>query len=339
MRIPQSHRYIPSFDGLRCYAVGLVFLFHGTYGHFPGGWVGLDLFFVLSGYLITGLLVAEVIETGCVCLGQFYIRRALRLLPALICAILLAGLLWRVTPNINPSISWSSAARYAMVYASNLVPGDDLGSLSHCWSLAVEEHYYLVWPPIFLLVWRKWGRAGALTAALIGAAGVVGLRAVASDFLASYGLSPYRFTLTRADSLLIGSATALLIPPSANNRQVLAASVSALGLAIGFVIGFVLCSDSTWLYQGGFALIAMSSAILVVAASQPSSVGRLLSLFPLVWIGKRSYGIYLYHLPILVATEGLRVRGSFQNLIWVTALRFGSTLVIAAISYRLIAMT
>lgn len=332
-----NYRYIPALDGIICYAVLLVMILHGTYGHFPGGWVGVDLFFVLSGYLITGLLAAEMSETGSVRLGQFYIRRALRLLPALLCAILLAGMLWPVTPGINPvSDSWPSAAEYVMVYAANLVPGSNLGSLSHCWSLAVEEHYYLIWPPIFMLAWGIGGRKGAIATALIGAAGVIGLRAIAGDLFVEIGIDPYRFTLTRADSLLIGSMTALIAPPSAGRRPRLAGTVLALGIAVGVIAGFGVDSQSVWLNRGGYTLIAIASAVFVVAASQRSSFGQLLSATPLVWVGRRSYGIYLYHLPIFAATEALRVKHSLGNLIWVKVLQFGATLVIAAISYRLV---
>ncbi|WP_390623697.1 acyltransferase family protein [Telmatocola sphagniphila] len=169
---PLTFPNIPALDGLRAVAACLVLIHHGSYGRLPGGWIGVDLFFALSGYLITGILAAELSRTGRIRFGRFYIRRVLRLLPALIATVLLAGLLWPITPFKSPTPSWLEAAAAALFYVANLVPAESLGSLSHCWSLAIEEHFYLLWPPILAVAWRHGGLRLAIVLAVSGMAAV-----------------------------------------------------------------------------------------------------------------------------------------------------------------------
>jgi peptidoglycan/LPS O-acetylase OafA/YrhL len=140
-------RIIPQLDGIRCIAILAVMVFHASYGHFSGGFLGVDLFFVLSGYLITRLLWEEFQVTSTIHLKLFYAKRALRLLPALIVALALAGLLW---PN-NDLTAWGIASTASLFYFANLVRAD-MGCLAHTWSLSIEEHFYLLWPGIFGVV-------------------------------------------------------------------------------------------------------------------------------------------------------------------------------------------
>ncbi|WP_345948338.1 acyltransferase [Mucilaginibacter sp. PAMB04274] len=142
--------YLKSLDGVRCFAIIIVLLFHGFYGTLKGGWLGVDLFFVLSGYLITSLLEIEIANTKKLSFKKFYIRRLLRLLPPLLVCILLANILWSYTNPGNPNRYLASLA--AFFYFANLTP-DVLGSLSHLWSLSVEEHFYFIWRAlIFYLI-------------------------------------------------------------------------------------------------------------------------------------------------------------------------------------------
>jgi peptidoglycan/LPS O-acetylase OafA/YrhL len=339
MGVERTDRYphVPALDGLRACAIGLVLIFHTGFGlkHFVGGWIGVDLFFVLSGYLITGLLVTELAGTNHVRLGAFYGRRALRLLPALVAAVALAGVLWRLAPTPvppTPAPSFLAAAGYVLAYAANLVPKETLGPLNHCWSLAVEEHYYLIWPPLLTLAWMRLGWVGAVAAAICGTAVVIGYRAWG---VLPWGVDPYRFTLTRADALFIGSAAALLLPPRpAGPPARVPAVIIALGLLAAVAFSLRVPIRAPWLYKYGFTVIALAAATVVVAATRPSWAAGLLATRPLVWVGQRSYGLYLYHLPVYAACAGLRIRGNAENFVWLTALRLVATFIIAALSYQ-----
>lgn len=141
-------QYLESLDSLRGLAVIVVLLFHGSYGLFAGGWIGVELFFVLSGYLITSLLYHEYSTSGNISLSKFYARRALRLLPALVIGVLIANLLWPFTnlPGGNQLV----ASLAALFYSTNLISDVVAGNMSHFWSLSVEEHFYFIWPVLVL---------------------------------------------------------------------------------------------------------------------------------------------------------------------------------------------
>jgi len=138
-------KYIKNFDGLRGLAVLAVLVFHGSYGYFKGGFLGVDLFFIVSGYLITSLLFQEYQTTGKISFGKFYARRALRLIPALILGVIVADVLWPIT-DLEPGSNKTIATLGALFYAGNLINDRILGNMSHFWSLSVEEHFYFVWP-------------------------------------------------------------------------------------------------------------------------------------------------------------------------------------------------
>ena len=191
-------------------------------------------------------------------------------------------------------------------------------------------------PPLFVATWKWWDRTGVSIAALVGIAAVVALRYWASDRLASRGLTVYTFTLARVDSLLIGSVTALLLPPKPGARPGVVTIVVSSCLAAGILFGIFYPECAGWLDRGGYTFIAVVCAALVAAASRASPASRLLSSPALTWFGRRSYGIYLYHVPIFQAVESLRVEHSLANFLWVSSLRFGATVMIAAISYRFI---
>ncbi len=144
----QRFQYTPTFDGLRCIAVLCVLLTHASPDFFKGGWIGVDLFFVLSGYLITSLLQNEYYASGNISFAKFYARRALRLFPPLLICLAMANVLWRYTPHYYLGANRLLATLAGLFYFANLLPWTALGLLQHLWSLSVEEHFYLVWPII-----------------------------------------------------------------------------------------------------------------------------------------------------------------------------------------------
>lgn len=297
--------YRPGLDGVRAVAVGLVMMRHLDQ-RFPSGAgaAGVTIFFVLSGFLITTLLLEEAHRTGSISLTAFYSRRALRLLPAL-CAllvpILLAGL-------IMSRRSWVKEAIYAGSYMGNwaqIVVGP-FTPLAHTWSLAVEEHFYVVWPAILAIVVARRPTRVQATMIVIGLASVA---AILRLILFASGASALRLqygTDTRLDGILIGCAAAIFF---AGRTWTPPPWLVVLGLAVIGAFIFV-PPQSAFMLTGGFSLLALASIVLILAVLPgTSSLARLLSRRTLVAGGRISYGLYLWHLPVylllLPALSGL----------------------------------
>ena len=290
--------YRPALDGIRGVAVLLVIARHLNAPVIrSGGAVGVGLFFGLSGYLITSLLVEERHLTSRVRLGQFYLRRFFRLIPALL--LMLACVVALGEALGSPGIGRDSL--YALFYASNWaqIAGGYFPALAQTWSLAVEEHFYLVWPAVFLCAWRLGGRRAALAAAACGAVAALVLRlslfeAGAAAVRLQYGSDD------RADAILIGAAAALLTaghvrqPP----RWLAYGSWAVLcALLIAAPVGGLMLT-------AGFTLVAIASAVIATdAAAGRSLAARLLRTKPLVAVGTVSYGLYLWHFPIIHLLE------------------------------------
>jgi peptidoglycan/LPS O-acetylase OafA/YrhL len=302
-------RVVP-LDGLRALAVAAVLAFHTGAGWAVGGFLGVDLFFVLSGFLISGLLIAEWKRRGQVSLRRFYARRALRLLPAvlMLCAVLL--IIGPVLSGVDArNALWKGVGGTVFYFANwqqafGLVPLYQL--TDHTWSLAIEEQFYIVWPPVLLLT-LTWARRrgfdpvkAAVTVALVLAAASAGLR-LALWHGASSVDRIYFGTDTRADSLLIGAALGLAFATGRLEwaRKLLPALTPWALAAILVIFGFAHRADSA-LYLGELTGIAVLVAIVIggVALAPESAVGRILALPPLVAIGRISYGIYLWHWPV-----------------------------------------
>jgi peptidoglycan/LPS O-acetylase OafA/YrhL len=300
-------------DGLRGVAILGVLLFHT--GHLSGGFLGVDLFFALSGYLITDLLLREIAATGAVSLVAFWGRRIRRLLPAL--AVMLAVvtlLVWaagppdlvRTTLSDGPwvqanLINWhllAESAGYWDRFGADRVFG-------HLWSIAVEEQFYLVWPVLVLVV-ARWGRRVegrvALVAILVSAVSLILMVALVD---AADPTRVYTGTDTRAFSLLLGAAVATRPVRDALARTVggRAGGVLAL-LAVGMGAAWSLVDGvkSVWLFTGGLFLHSLAGALLVGLCVQGphTVVARALSWRPLRWLGLISYSVYLWHWPIIV---------------------------------------
>jgi peptidoglycan/LPS O-acetylase OafA/YrhL len=323
--------HISSLDGVRAVAITSVLLFHGTYGHVKGGWLGVDLFFVLSGYLITSLLQKEWDQNGTISLGDFYLRRALRLLPALLILISIVNIFWEAS-----STNRLVASVAALFYAANLVDASLLGHFSHLWSLAVEEHFYLIWPllaPKFLFRSSKQDQISILVALILAAAG---FRLIAHHIDLSFWvikIDPYRFTIGRVDAILVGCLMAISLrnlPPQTTAKPLLVLVLSVFGVLV-----LQLSMDSVLWRNGGFVLSnLLCMAIVFLAVSQPKNF--LLSNGISVWIGKRSYGIYVYHFAIFPMFEAFRELHSGWNFVLVLCARIMLTLFCAELSYRLL---
>ena len=291
-------------DGLRAIAILPVLLFHAHVPGFAGGYVGVDIFFVISGYLITGILAREV-DQGRFSLTQFYARRFRRIMPALALTILtvLAAAAWLYLPGDLESVPKSALA--AIFFASNLwfftdtgyfAGGADVKPLLHTWSLAVEEQFYIGFPLLLMLVARfapHWRNRLIWTIALASLALCVAMRRDMSGF--AFYLPP-----TRAWELLAGALLALgAVPPVRPGllREMLGwGGIAAIALAVG---GY---SPQTP-FPGIAALLPVTGAALLIHCAPGGSAGRLLGLPPLVGIGLISYSLYLWHWPLIVLTE------------------------------------
>lgn len=303
--------YIPALDGLRAFAVGAVLLTHGS-GVIRGGNLGVDVFFVLSGYLITTLLIAEREKTGHISLGRFFARRGLRLMPALLAMVICCAIFAMTTKgfdNFDLSPVFFMSSLVVLLYLSDFVLGWGSGHLSgpyfHTWSLAVEEHFYLLWPPLVAVLSKK--RVGGPIALWLALA-VAGAAAIWTAVLwmsgAPFSRVAFSFDTRGLIGLSIGCALGTALRTPAVSDLARRFSFWAV-LAFGALASLIMLgpSDST-LALGGFLIIDVLAAILVAGCIQGASlVSRFFSLRPLQVIGKRAYGIYLWHLPAFVVVE------------------------------------
>ena len=363
---------MPGLDGLRALAVVAVLLYHAGLDSVPGGFLGVEVFFVISGYLITALLVTEWRRRGRIDLAAFWMRRARRLLPALY-LVVVATLAYAVVFLPGEVAGLRGDALSAFGYFTNwyLIFGNEsyfeaMGRpslLRHLWSLAVEEQFYLLWPPIVAVGISLGARRWRLRRLMFVSLAVAGGSALLMAALYAPDIDPSRIyygTDTRATGLLFGAALAFVWRPGERtSREACArlarrgsrpaarfrrrwgwlrpALLDAAGLAaLGGLVAFCLSLDEfqPLLYKGGFAAVGLATAALVAVVAHPHSrVGtRLLGWRPLRWVGERSYGIYLWHWPVFMVTRpGLDVPLDGAKLL---ALRLAVTVLLAHLSYR-----
>ena len=347
-------------DGLRAIAVVAVVAFHFDPGLLPGGFLGVDVFFVLSGYLITRMLVSEFAATERIDFSRFYLRRARRLLPA-VGALLVVGLavslIWRdqlatIRQATAAAAGYVSNWWLAFAHHSYFVSAGRPSMLQHLWSLAVEEQFYLIWPVVALFVLRARGGAGepgravrrlAATATVLAVLSttLMAVLAVADDVpYGSDGSRLYYGTDTHSMGLLLGAAAGALAADRLRRPRPIAwrfvwATDTAAALAVaGTIVIFCVAGQyDGWLYRGGFLAVAAVACVAVSAvARRGSRVGRLLDVTPLRWIAARSYAIYLWHWPIAVVTR------PGVDLAWPTLLvqlvRVVVTVGLADVTYR-----
>ncbi|GED66862.1 acyltransferase [Brevibacillus reuszeri] len=346
-----SSRYMAGIDGLRALAVLAVIVYHLNYNWAPGGLLGVGIFFVLSGYLITDLLIAQWTRHGRLDMKDFWIRRARRLLPALLLLLMLV-VAWAAIFSPAQMSSVRGDVPAAILYVSNwwLIFQDvsyfqkfgPPSPLGHLWSLAVEEQFYLFWPLLLAFGLHFVKRRGPLIVLTLLAAAI---SALAMAFLYEPGLDPSRVyygTDTRVFALLIGAVLAMVWPSrklspdiSAKARITLDAT-GFLGLAILLYGIWKTNQYDDFLYQGGLVLLSVVSAVVVAVLAHPAShFAKWMGCKPLRWLGVRSYAIYLWHYPIIVLTTPT-VEQSEWSQITRAILQLTATLVLAALSWKYI---
>jgi peptidoglycan/LPS O-acetylase OafA/YrhL len=347
-RSSPSAPYVPALDGLRGLAVLAVLAFHLGASWAPGGFLGVSVFFTLSGYLITRLILREISLTDGVDLLAFWARRLRRLLPAALLTILLVLLLASFTPTLAPAALRGDVLA-SLGYVANwrfLASGESYANLFqapspllHYWSLAIEEQFYLLYPLVLWLVLRARSGGASFTRVLrvvlvIGimasvAVGVLAGRAGNADFV--YYSLPTRAAELLAGALLAASVGAARLVGRQAPRWVTAAGFASLAVLA------LLCATTTktspWIGEGGLALFGLVSVALVLASLAQGPFATLLSLAPLRGLGLISYGVYLYHWPILQWLTPERVGLDGLAL---AAARVSVTLVLAIASYFLV---
>ena len=317
------HGHRSDIDALRALAVGLVVLFHMSESTLEAGFVGVDVFFVLSGFLITGLLNAEVVTTGGVDLGRFWARRIRRLLPAstLTLMVVVIGSLWLTSP-----LRWEQLARTAVsavFYLSNVFfAGQEAdyfaadvqtNPLLHYWSLSVEEQFYLIWPVVFLALGRLGRRRGPAFGADLRLAVAIGLGVL--SFTYSLTLTDTQTTLayyspfSRAWEFLAGAVLALLQSrrpavrsgERADGTNPLTRQLVATA-GLGLILGSLLVVSPTRSFPAPSGLLPVLGTVLfLTAAVRPADpLGRAMRIRPVQYVGRLSYSLYLWHWPFLV---------------------------------------
>jgi len=340
-------RYLPALDGLRAFSVLSVIAYHAELPWLGGGFVGVEVFFVVSGYLITSLLLDELRASGTISLPRFWLRRARRLLPALF-ALLLATLLLSLTVAPDSLAGTRGDCAAALLYVSNwwqvihhhsyFMDVDRPPLLLHLWSLAVEEQFYLIWPLVVALCGRAAPRWVPRVALLGGAASALWLA-----WLYDPSQDPTRVYVgsdTRLSGLLLGAALAAVVPafatpkPLGQAARIVREALAALGFS---TLVWLVCRSTghdPMLYRGGLLLVDFASAALIVGLVAPTAMARVLGARPWAWLGRRSYGLYLWHWPIFAVT-----RPEFDSPLHgasLLALRLGLTFAAAELCYRFV---
>ncbi len=316
-RGPTTSSFRPDIEGLRAVAIGLVLIYHAGIKYVPGGFVGVDVFFVISGFLITGLLIREVERTGRVSLSQFWARRAKRLLPASALALVATAIAsWLVVPathwrdfggDVSAAALYVVNWRFAAQAIDYNAEGAGVSPVLHFWSLAVEEQFYLVWPLLIVAVVvlaRRWRRAQLRVVLAVAIAAVI-----VPSFLWSIAFTStdpdvaFFVTTTRLWELGIGAAVAIGAKLWPRIPGPIALALGWLGVAAIVFAALQFTSETPWPGAGALVPTLGTAAVIVATTGRAYGtlgVGRLLGLRPMVWIGGLSYSLYLWHWPFLV---------------------------------------
>jgi peptidoglycan/LPS O-acetylase OafA/YrhL len=367
-----SGGYHPALDGVRGIAIALVVLFHYPWGArdprnpiagnpVHGGFLGVDAFFVLSGFLITTLLLREHARFGCVSFRGFYARRALRLLPALAILLLIALVLHFALAPGNPNRPETTGLLGVVFYVANWVNiyrPHALGITSDTWSLAIEEQFYLLWPLALVFLLHRRLRIG--TIAIVAVTGIAGAAAWRAwywyqrfgghvDIFTAYARGMHRTQVwnrlyfgsdTRIDTLLAGSLTAILLfwlLPRLSSRHRNGLGVAAV---VAFAVGALIVTQASvimsgWMPEWGFLAFEICIAVLIagLVARPQGMFTRAFAVVPLVWIGRRSYAIYLFHQLVFVYLARTRIHLSPESSL---AMQLALILLLADLSYRVV---
>jgi peptidoglycan/LPS O-acetylase OafA/YrhL len=314
-----AERRVDAYDGIRALACAAVLASHSGIQALHGGWFGVDIFFVLSGYLITGLLLKELSTTGTIELRRFWVRRAARLYPALILAVGLAVIL--------PSQTTYKDGAIALVYLANISRwyGHNIHALGHTWSLALEEQFYVLWPLVVILAGS---RSKVRRAAIFGTIASLVILFLMSSPFSVMTVASYNAPIARMWELLTGCvlvASIHRLPRS--HRFTRAMSVSASSLMVVAVIAAGLNAKLAIL----MLFIVIATALSIIAIQRGGWIARPLEIRPLPYLGRISYGIYLYHLPIVFALNTTSLPLPVKVTIFPIA-----TVILAALSSTLI---
>jgi peptidoglycan/LPS O-acetylase OafA/YrhL len=342
--------YLPGIDALRALAVLAVFFYHSSVGWMPGGFLGVDVFFVISGYLITSLLLREFRRGGHVQLGRFWLRRARRLLPAVGVLIAVTMVIAAIVePNRIDQLRGDAVASLAYFANWHFILGSQSyfdqfqrpSLFTHLWSLSVEEQFYLFWPLAFAAGMKLFGRGRLLLGVLAGALASVALAWILFDPGADAS-RVYYGTDTHAVGLLAGVALALVWSPIELRRRRTGPLVGPILDVVGvlalayIVLSFLNVHDyDLALWHGGYLWLALVTALLLAVLAHPATrLGGLLGQAPVLWLGLRSYSFYLWHYPVLMLTRpGLDVSLPRGILI---PLQLLAVLALADLSYRFV---
>lgn len=322
-------RYVPALDGLRALAVLVVIAYHMHLGWAPGGLLGVTMFFVLSGYLITGLLLKEYDDSGTISLSNFWLRRVRRIIPAvvfavlgtaLLCTIFNHALLTKMRPDVLPTLFFFN--NWWQIF-HNVSYFEALGSpspLTHYWSLSIEEQFYLIWPVALLICMKAGVKRTTMQKGIIV---LIVLSALEMILLFDPHADPSRVyygTDTRAFSLLIGALLAFIWPHQkltvrAGNRMTptgrLVFNVVGVLAVVGLIVMVVVTNGfEPFIYRGGLLLCSLLTAIAIAVLVHPISwISKVFELPPFVWIGKWSYSMYLWHFPIILLLTPANMQG------------------------------
>lgn len=347
-------KYIPALDGLRAFAVIAVVLYHMSTSVLPGGLLGVTLFFVLSGYLITGILIREWSQTGKIDLPRFWIHRVRRLFPAIffmVCSVLVItafvapDLLTKLRNDLFAALFWFTNWWYIFQDLSYFEAMGAPSPVTHFWSLAIEEQFYVVWPPLLLLLFHNKVKKESIQKIILALA-VVSVVLMALLFVPGGDPSRvYYGTDTRAFSLLIGAFLAFVLPAhrvrghgrkGLNPQQRKVVGVAGIACCAGIVVMMALVDGyAPFMYYGGILIVSLLTGGLVIALVDPrNAISRVFSVRPLVYIGKISYGIYIWHYPILLLMTDFNTTA--ETPVWWYLVEAAVILGVSAFSYHFV---
>ncbi len=348
-RVKRSTRYMPGLDGLRAIAVIGIIIYHLNKQWLTGGFLGVDTFFVISGYLITSLLLNEYEETGIINLKNFWIRRFKRLIPAVL-TLVFAVIVVTLVLKPDEIINIKKDAIAAIFYFSNWwYIATDVNyfeqfafmPLKHLWSLAIEEQFYIVFPILFiflLLAFKKY-RNVVLIFWIISLISLLVMISISQPHMSHSRV--YFGTDTRLQTMLLGVILAFLWPPFKLKKHPkktlthIIDGIGVFGIFILLLLFYKVNDNSDWIYNGGFYLISVMTLFVIMSVVHPSGYFAKVIGNPIfVMIGKRSYSLYLWHFPVISFVHSYYVDGQLPSYVYLLDIIL--TIILAELSYRYI---